>query len=99
MSRAELEATKATGLVRGGREGTHYVSPAISADAKRARQRLALKDTPEVRVTMEVPSGKFSPASTVKPANGMPGGGQERAATGRIPAVVKRVDELKGAGK
>jgi RHS repeat-associated protein len=99
MSRAELQATLETGLVRGGREGTHYVSPAISSDARRARQRLALKDTPEVRVTMEVPSGRFSPASTVRPANGMPGGGRERAATGQVRAVVKRVDELNGSGK
>jgi len=61
MSLAEAEATQATGLVRGGREGTHYVSDAVNSSAQRARQRLALPQTPKVRATMEVPTGRFSP--------------------------------------
>lgn len=60
MSRAELEATQATGLLRGGRDGTHYVSDAVNSTATRAQQRLALPTRPEVRVTLEVPSGPFS---------------------------------------
>jgi len=32
MSKAELEATQKTGLLRGGREGTHYVTDAANAD-------------------------------------------------------------------
>lgn len=95
MSRAEVEATQATGLIRGGREGTHYVSDAVNSGAQRARQRLSLGQTPEVRVTMEVPKGKFSPPSKVAPKNGMPGGGMERTATGQVPAKVIRVDEMK----
>ena len=93
MSRAELQATKETGLLRGGRDGTHYASNNVNSDALRARQRLGLPQTPEVRVTIEVPANRFSPPSKVDPAYNMPGGGMERTATGRIPARIIRVDE------
>jgi hypothetical protein len=33
MSRAELDATLETGLVRGGREGTHYANDAVNSGA------------------------------------------------------------------
>jgi hypothetical protein len=92
MSRAELEATQSSGLLRGGREGTHFVTDAANTSAQRARQRLALPQTPEVRVTMEVPAGSFSPPSRVQPAFNMPGGGMERTATGNIPVNILRVD-------
>ena len=93
MSRAEMEATRKTGLLRGGREGTHYVSDAVNTTAKRARQRLGLPVKPEVRVTMEVPKGKFSPPSRtqpfeVQPGKVLPGGGMERTATGNIPVKI-----------
>ena len=76
------------------REGTHYASDAVNANANRARQRLALPKEPEVRVTIEVPKGTFSPPSKVKPDFKMPGGGTERTATGKIPVKIKRVDEM-----
>ena len=91
MSRAELDATRATGLVRGGRDGTHFVSDAVNNNANRARQRLALPQTPEVKVQLEVPKGSFGPPSRVGPANGMPGGGMERTGAGQIPAIVHGV--------
>jgi RHS repeat-associated protein len=94
MSRAEAEATKATGLVRGGRPGTHYVSDAVNSRAGRAQQRLALPQRPEVRMTMEVPAGQFSPPSRVRPQYGMPGGGTERTATGEIPARVLNMEDM-----
>jgi hypothetical protein len=93
MSCAEREATQATGMVRGGRSGTHYVSDAVNSDPLRARQRLALGQTPEVKVTMEVPEGAFSPPSRISPLNNMPGGGMERTATGEVPATIVRIDE------
>jgi hypothetical protein len=93
MSKAELAATKSTGLVRGGREGTHYATTPVSNDAKRATQRLALPQTPQVKVTLQVPTKAFSQPTKVKAANGMPGGGLERKATGKIPAKV--IDEIK----
>lgn len=95
MSEAELKATQETGLLRGGRDGTHYVSDAVNSDAQRARQRLSLAQTPEVKVTMEVPAGKFSAPSKVEPKFGMPGGGTERTASGNIPVTIKKVEEFK----
>jgi hypothetical protein len=95
MSSAELEATKETGLIRGGREGVHHVTDAASSDALRARQRLALDTTPEVKATLEVPKGTFSQPTKVQPANNMPGGGTERTATGNIPAKVVKEEKLK----
>lgn len=91
MSKAELKATQETGLLRGGREGTHYVTDAANSTAQRARQRLALPQTPEVKVTLEVPRGKFSSPSKVEEAFNMPGGGMERTATGDIPVTILRV--------
>jgi len=93
MSRAELVNTQETGLLRGGRDGTHYVSDAVNSDANRARQRLALGQTPEVKVTMEVPAGTVGPPSRVAPANNMPGGGTERTATGQVPVTIRKVEE------
>jgi hypothetical protein len=60
----------------------------IMLQAIRARLRLALRQTPEVRVTMRVPAGKFSAPSKVMPNFNMPGGGMERTAKGIIPAEV-----------
>ena len=92
MSRAELEATRETGLLRGGREGTHFVTDAANRSARRARIRLALEYTPEVRVTMEIPANALTPPKRVPPLNRMPGGGMEREATGIVPVIIKRVD-------
>lgn len=88
MSKEELKATKETGLLRGGREGVHNVAPVVNRDALRARQRLALPQTPEARVKMKVPAGKFSKPTKVKPDYNMPGGGFERKATGEIPVEI-----------
>jgi len=95
MSKAELEATKNTGLLRGGRSGTHYATDSANSNAKRARQRSALGETPEVRVTLEVPKGTFSKPTKVEPFNNMPGGGTERTATGTIPVKIKEIKYAK----
>ena len=99
MSRAELAATRETGLLRGGRDGTHYVSDAVNSSATRAQERLALPVRPEVRVTLEVPAGRFSAPSRVQPLERpgggvLPGGGMERTATGNVPARIQKVDGL-----
>ncbi|RNL77591.1 DNRLRE domain-containing protein [Nocardioides marmorisolisilvae] len=88
MSQAELDATRSTGLVRGGRDGTHYVTDFANHDPLRARQRLALPQTPEVRVQLEVPRGFFSSPKTVHSDFNMPGGGLERTATGPVQCRV-----------
>jgi len=99
MSRAELAATRETGLLRGGREGTHYVSDAVNSSATRAQSRLALPVRPEVRVTLEVPAGRFSAPNRVQPfevgpGKVLPGGGMERTATDPLPVRVLGVDDL-----
>jgi RHS repeat-associated protein len=96
MSEKELKVTTDTGLIRGGREGTHYVSDSVNHSAKRAQQRLGLPTRPEVRVQMEVPAGVFSPSSRVQPfihpkGGILPGGGMERSASGTIPVRILRV--------
>ena len=68
------------------------MTDAANRDPLRARQRLSLGQTPEVRVTMEVPSGKFSAPTKIRPLNGMPGGGMERTATGDIPVTIVKVE-------
>jgi hypothetical protein len=88
MSVAEFESTRDTGLIRGGREGVNYVTDAANSSAKRARIRLSLPQTPEIRVTLEVPSGVFSAPTPVRAGFNMPGGGLERIATGQIKVKI-----------
>ncbi len=99
MSKAELAATVDSGFLRGGKVGTvtdpHFVSPAVNASATRARQRLALGNTPEVRATLEVPNGVFSSPSKVASKGNMPGGGMERTAFGQVPARVIKSETMK----
>jgi len=95
MSRGELKAIQESGVLsRGGRAGPHYASDAVNTDALRARQRLSLSQTPEVRATIEVPSGVFSSPSRVQPNFGMPGGGMERTAPGDMDIPAKVLDVL-----
>jgi RHS repeat-associated protein len=97
MSRGELKSIEESGaLSRGGRDGPFHVSDAVNSNAQRARQRLSLGETPEIRATLEVPKGVFSSPSKVSPKYGMPGGGMERTAPGdiNIPAKIRGVDEF-----
>ena len=94
MSKAELNSTRQTGLLRGGREGPHYVSNAVNKNPLRARQRLALPQTPEFRVTLEVPTGKFSSPQRIDPKHDMPGGGRERVAHGRVPVGIMKIEGM-----
>jgi hypothetical protein len=93
MSKAELQATRETGLIRGGRSGEHYVTDFANKNAQRARQRLALDHTPEIRVSLEVPKGVFSSPRKVDPLYDMSGGGMERTAIGEIPVNILKVYE------
>ncbi len=110
MTRAESEYLEEFGTIRFGKEGTefdpHFVSDAVNSGLTRARLRLALPKTPEVRVTLEVEKGIFGKPSTVKPLDlgkgrvlpgkgrVLPGGGTERTATGVVRARVLGVDEF-----
>lgn len=102
MSQAELANIRKTGVLSRTKpdgtvlDGDHFVSNAVNSSANRAKQRLALPGTPEVRVTLDVPRGVFSRPSKVQPRFNMPGGGVERTAPGNldIPATIRRVDGL-----
>jgi hypothetical protein len=100
MSRAELENIRRTGtLTRGGRAGDHYASDAVNSTAGRTRQRLALPNQPDVRVTLEVPQGIFSSPSKVRPytlpsGKTLPGGGMERIAPGNVDVPVRIINVL-----
>ena len=98
MSRAELDYLKRNGVLRFGRTDRTFVGDAVNSNANRARQRLALPRQPDVRVTVEVPAGRFSSPSRVQPldlGNGriLSGGGRDRSTTGVVPARIIRVDE------
>jgi len=95
MSREELANTKATGLLRGGRPGTHFLTDSAPDSAVAAQQQLALPTTPEVRVTMEVDSNAVSSSSPVTPDYGQPGGGTQRTATGPVAVKILKVEDLK----
>ncbi len=93
MSRAELTAIQESGVLsRGGRSGPHYVSDAVNSNPLRARQRLSLQSTPELRVSLEVPAGTFGPPTPVGPNFNMPGGGMERIAPGILDIPTRVVD-------
>jgi hypothetical protein len=98
MSKAELETTQATGLLRGGREGENFFTNAASIDAKRAQQRLGL-DGPlrdvrvEFRIVGDVP---VSGPRIAKPGkSGTAGGGSEFSTNEKTSVQIIRVDELK----
>ena len=93
MSREELANIEGSGLLsRGGRAGDHFVTNSANRNAKRARQRLALGYTPDVRATLEVPEGVFSSGSRVNPLNSMAGGGLERIAPGHLDIPARVLD-------
>lgn len=79
MSKAEYEAVKATGLLRGGRPGETYFTDQRFRSAEQAKDRLSLEQKPEVQVQFRVTSDpKLVRGGTrVKAANGGRGGGRE----------------------
>lgn len=96
MSQAELDATRDTGLVRGGRAGTHFVSNDLYATAGEAKAQLSLPQLPDLVAELEVPRGAFSESEPVPPDFGEPGGGTQRLGEGPIPARVGRVQYYGG---
>lgn len=58
-------------------------------------QRVMSRTELELRATLEVPAGTFSPATRMDPRFNMPGGGHERTATGNVPARVVEWEVLK----
>jgi len=85
MSVAELADTERSGLLRGGRNGIHYLTDSAPDTAAAAQQQLHLSTMPEVKVTMEIDKSALSAPSPVLGYNGVPTGATERIATGKLP--------------
>ena len=98
VSRAELEATQGTGLLRGGRPGRNFFTNNASLDAKRAQQRLGL-DGPlrDFRIRFSVADDlKVSgPGRVPGGQSGTPGGGREFFTDDLTPIDILRVDPLR----
>ena len=91
----ELDAIRSSGVLsRGGRAGDHFVSDAVNSSANRGRQRLSLPASPELRATLEVPSGVFASPSKVLQNTDVPGGGMERTAPGNVDVPARVLDVL-----
>jgi hypothetical protein len=91
----EAEATASTGLLRGGRAGTQYVTDAAPGSAAAARSSLSLGSTPKVRMTLQVHADNLTAPRIVGPRYGQPGGGTERIADPGTLARLFGVDPLK----
>lgn len=94
MSKAEYDATVDTGLIRGGRSGVTFATNDYYSSSAAAQSALALPVAPELRVSLAVSAGTFSPPSQVSPAYGQPGGGTERTGVGTIPVKILDVSGL-----
>ena len=98
LSNAELEATRRTGLLRGGKEGENFFTNNASIDAKRAQQRLGL-DGPlrDQRMQFKIKNDlEVSGPRPAKPGrSGTSGGGMEYSTKGPTEIEIIKVDPLK----
>jgi len=98
VSRAELEATQSSGVLRGGRSGRNFFTNNASLDAKWAQQRLGL-DGPlrDFRIRFSVADDiKVSgPGRVPGGQSGTPGGGREFFTDDLTPIDILRVDPLR----
>lgn len=79
MSEAELSAIKQSGMLRGGKPGETFFTKDLYKSAASAQNRLALPNTPTIRVEFKImnnPTLQLT-GSKVKAANGMMGKGAE----------------------
>ena len=72
------------GSAKGSRVGAVLLSP-WTPIGRRVVARTIFMVSKEVRVTMEVPKGRFSAPERIPSDYKMPGGGMQRTATGNIP--------------
>jgi hypothetical protein len=98
MSFAELDATIATRLLRGGRSGDNYFTNNAALDAKRAHQRLGL-DGPlrDVRMTFEIQNDVaiYGPRPAAPGRTGTPAGGIEFFTTDTTAIKIIKVQPLR----
>lgn len=96
MSRAEAEAIRSTGLLRGGRPGRKYWSDTRYHGAAEAKALLALEYYPEVRLAFRITNNPelLREGTPVEPDNREPGGGTEWMALDPVEVEVIDVDNL-----
>lgn len=98
VTNTELEATRNTGLLRGGREGENFFTNSVPSDAKRAHQRLGL-DGPlrDVRIEFRIKNDvEITGPRVAKPGqSGTPGGGREFSTNEPTKIEIIRVDPLR----
>ena len=98
VTNTELEATRNTGLLRGGREGENFFTNSVPSDAKRAHQRLGL-DGPlrDARIEFRIKNDvEVTGPRVAKPGeSGTPGGGREFSTNEPTKIEIIRVDPLR----
>ena len=93
MSRAEAEAVRNTGKLRGGREGETFFTDSRFGSAKRAQDRLSLDQLPEVQMEFRLRSNPNSVrnGTKVRPANNGRGGGKEYSSMDPVEVEITNV--------
>lgn len=93
MSRAEAEAVRNTGKLRGGREGETFYTDSRFGSAKKAQDRLSLDQLPEVQMEFRLRSNPNSVrnGTKVRPANNGRGGGKEYSSMDPVEVEITNV--------
>jgi RHS repeat-associated protein len=93
MSKAEVEAIKRTGKLRGGVPGRTYFTDSRYKSATKAQRRLSLKNTPEVQMEFHITNNPrmVDNGTTVDPKYGQPGLGKEYSTDDPVHVEVKNV--------
>lgn len=96
MSVEEARAVPESGLLRGGRPGRTYWTSDLYEQAEEAVERLALKDSPLVRMRFRIRNEPHTRkrGDEVEPALGRGGGGTEWMSQERVEVEVISVDQL-----
>ncbi|KAB8333634.1 hypothetical protein SD80_012640 [Scytonema tolypothrichoides VB-61278] len=93
MTKAEAEAVKETGFLRGGREGETFFTDSRFRSATKVQDRLSLPQQPEVQMEFQIrnePSFTIAGAR-VAPAFGGRGGGREYMTTDPVKVEIINV--------
>jgi len=96
-SEAEVESTRSTGLLRGGRAGPNYFTTDDNySTVREAQQMLALPYPPDVKVIFTIQnSPRIIGPSVVLPKYGQPGGGIEYFSDDPVNVVIQYIEKLK----
>jgi hypothetical protein len=93
MSKAEAEAVRQAGKLRGGREGETFFTDSRFRSADTAQDRLSLPNRPEVQMEFLIKnnSSMIRNGTRVDPAYGGRGGGREYMTTDPVEVEIINV--------